>query len=156
VDTIAEGIDYSAAVKCVEIGNGKTSSLFELIEAQVKTACRKLRNDPDFAGKKINIVGISQGGLIARSLVETCDLDVETLFTFGGPHQGVSDTTIPIKQWWISTPLDWLAGWADQFLIAELLFAPADYYRAWWNLDRFEESSIWLPKINNEKPGHYN
>lgn len=44
-----------------------------------------------FAGKEINIVGISQGALIARTVVETCaDLKVHTLFSFGGPQNGVS------------------------------------------------------------------
>ena len=28
--------------------------------------------------------------------------------------------------------------------------APADYYRPWWNIDRYYEKSIFLPDINNE------
>ena len=28
--------------------------------------------------------------------------------------------------------------------------APPEYYRTWWNLDRFYEKSIFLPQINNE------
>lgn len=74
----------------MEIGSGKTTSMFEKIDWQVHQACRSLRNDPDYIGKEINIVGISQGGLISRSIVEKCDgLDVHTLFTYGSPHQGV-------------------------------------------------------------------
>jgi len=87
---ILDGIDYAAVVKCVEIGDGVISSIFERMEWQVKQGCRTLRNDPDFAGKEINIVGLSQGGLIARSIVEQCEgLKVHTLFTYGGPHNGV-------------------------------------------------------------------
>lgn len=56
---ISEGIDYQAVVKCVEIGDGRLSSMFERMEWQIKQGCRSLKNDPDFAGKQINIVGIS-------------------------------------------------------------------------------------------------
>lgn len=65
--------------------------MFERMKWQASTICHKLHNDPDFAGKEINIVGISQGGLIARTVVERCaDLKVHTLFTFGSPHNGIS------------------------------------------------------------------
>lgn len=110
-----------------------------------------MKNDPDFAGKKINIVGISQGGLIARSIVEQCEgLDVHTLFTYGGPHQGVSDIPENLGKWY-SKPLNWAAGYVSQYLIAQNWVAPADYYRTWWNLDRYFENSIFLPYDNNEK-----
>ena len=91
VDAIANSIDHQAVVKCVEIGNGTISSMFTRMKWQASIVCHKLHNDPDFAGKEINIVGLSQGGLIARTVVETCaDLDVHTLYTFGAPHNGVS------------------------------------------------------------------
>jgi len=59
VEMIEEGIDYAAPVKCIEIGDGNTTSIFERMEWQVLTACHHLHNDPVFAGKEINIVGIS-------------------------------------------------------------------------------------------------
>ena len=49
-----------------------------------------MHNDPDFAGREINIVGFAQGGLIARAVVQRCEgLNVHTLFTFGAMHAGV-------------------------------------------------------------------
>ena len=91
VDAIAEGINYTAPVKCVEIGDGRVTSVFDKIENQVQIACRKLHRDSDYRDQEISIVGLSQGGLISRSLVEQCEgLKVHTLYTFGGPHQGVS------------------------------------------------------------------
>jgi triacylglycerol esterase/lipase EstA (alpha/beta hydrolase family) len=78
--------DESVPVKCVEIGNGKFSSKFERMEYQIKQGCHTLLTDPDYADKEINIVGISQGGLISRGIVEQCEgLKVNTLFTWGGP-----------------------------------------------------------------------
>ena len=90
-DYISEAINNQAVVKCVEVGDGVATSIFERIKWQAATVCHKLHNDPDYAGKEINIVGISQGGLIARTVVERCaDLNVHTLFTFGSPHNGIS------------------------------------------------------------------
>lgn len=87
VDRICAAVPEGTPCKCVEIGGGYWASLFEKMDWQVATGCRKIKNDPDFAGKEINVIGFSQGGLIARSVVERCDdLTVDTLFTWGGPH----------------------------------------------------------------------
>ncbi len=36
-------------------------------------------------------IGFSQGGLFMRALVQTCDLPVKRLVTFGSPHAGVAE-----------------------------------------------------------------
>ena len=59
VNDIAVEIENRAVVKCVEIGEGKVTSIFERMNWQVSTVCHKLHNDPDFADKEISIVGIS-------------------------------------------------------------------------------------------------
>ena len=58
-DSIADAIDHQAVVKCVEIGDGKNTSMFERMKWQAATVCHKINNDPDYAGKEISIVGIS-------------------------------------------------------------------------------------------------
>ena len=116
IDAISEGIDYAAPVKCIEIGNGNISSIFERMNWQVMTACHHLHNDPDFADKEINIVGLSQGGLISRAVVERCDgLKVHTLFTFGGPHQGVS--SFYDCDGFFCNPINRVLGYYAQFII---------------------------------------
>ena len=116
-----------------------------------------MHNDPDFAGKEVSLVGISQGGLIARTVVETCEnLNVHTLFTFGSPHQGVSVYS-RCHTWWC--PLaNYVLGYLAELTIVQDFCAPADYFRTWWNIPRYYEQSIFLPDINNEKeikdPGH--
>mgnify|MGYP001058062383 CR=1 FL=1 len=57
--------------------------------------------------------------------------------------------------WWC-WPLNWAAGWGSSKTILEKIIAPADYYRPWWNLERFYDKSIFLPKINNESPSPVN
>jgi len=37
-----------------------------------------------------------------------------------------------------------------QYHIIETFGAPTDYFRTWWNLDRYYENSIFLPYVNNE------
>ena len=116
LDMISEGIDYAAPVECIEIGTGRLTSIFERIEWQVLTACHHLHNNPIFANKQINIVGISQGGLISRGIVERCEgLNVHTLFTWGGPHQGVS--SYEKCQHWYCYPLIRVLGYFAEYLL---------------------------------------
>ena len=145
----ANAIDHQAVVKCIEIGDGNITSIFEMMPTQVATMCHKIHNDPDFAGKEMSIVGISQGGLIARSVVEMCEgLNIHTLFTFGSPHMGVT-VYQKCRKWWCPIAnhiLGYLAEWA----IVQDFCAPADYYRTWWNFARFHDKNIFLQDVNNE------
>ena len=36
IDLIEEGIEYAAPVKCIEIGDGRVSSIFERMEWQIR------------------------------------------------------------------------------------------------------------------------
>ena len=147
---ISESIDNSAVVKCVEIGDGKITSMFERMRWQADTICHKLHTDPDYAGKEINLIGISQGGLIARTVVETCaDLNINVLYTFGSPHGGVSVYQKCNK--WFCPFVNHILGYLAELLIVQDFGAPPEYYRVWWNLDRYYSHSIFLPDINNEK-----
>ena len=94
-------------------------------------------------------MGISQGGLTARTVVETCaDLNVHTLFTYGAPHAGVSVYQKCAHPW---CPLvNHVLGYLAEFLIVQNWGAPPDYYRLWWNLDRYYTHSTFLPDVNNE------
>ena len=49
-----------------------------------------MKANPHFQGE-FNLVGISQGSLVARNLIENCDgVKVRNVFTIGGPHRGVA------------------------------------------------------------------
>ena len=47
------------------------SIALQSFEKQNQTACEKVKKD--FANQDIAVVGLSQGGLIARYIVEECD-----------------------------------------------------------------------------------
>ena len=52
--------------ECVEIGDGADTSIFENFETQAEEACSKVKANPKFNQGKFNVLGLSQGGLIAR------------------------------------------------------------------------------------------
>lgn len=66
------------------------ASEFSNFLTYTEAACDAVRKSPNFKeGEEFNLVGISQGSLVARNLVENCrDLKVRNLFTIGGPHRG--------------------------------------------------------------------
>lgn len=80
-----------AYAKCVEIGYGSVTSVFENFETQAETACNNVLADPNFQGE-FNVLGLSQGSLIARHIAERCPIKgkVRNLVTLGGPNMGVA------------------------------------------------------------------
>lgn len=78
--------DFDA--KCIESGMGWVGSF----QHEVEKACAKLEQERDVLSKGFTLIGNSQGGLIARAVVESCSIGafVKRLVTLGGPHQGVA------------------------------------------------------------------
>ena len=65
----------------------------ENFETQAESACNSLKTDERFNSvDEISVVGLSHGALIARFIVEECDISakVRNYVSIGGPHQGVS------------------------------------------------------------------
>ena len=85
---IAEGM--GTHVECIENAAGSLS-VIENFENQAEHACRMIKANKNFQNTKFNVFGLSQGGLIARYIVESCDTDqpVNNMLTAGGPHMGV-------------------------------------------------------------------
>merc|ERR1712176_57123 len=83
--------DYAA---CVEVGNGTLTSFLESFEKQAESACASIQNDSNFQVPEINVMGLSQGALLARYIATSCDLGttkVRNLGSIGGPNMGVED-----------------------------------------------------------------
>ena len=56
---------------------------------KIDRACEILQNDPNLSSG-YNALGISQGGLLFRGLLQRCPAPpVKNFITFGSPHQGV-------------------------------------------------------------------
>jgi hypothetical protein len=53
-------------VKCINSGESVFSILGESFKSQGEEACENLKKDPKFLNQDISVMGLSQGGLIAR------------------------------------------------------------------------------------------
>merc|ERR1712226_1032414 len=88
---IASGTNDFA--KCVEVGNGSLTSIFKNFEHQAELGCQNLLSVDEFKNAdEINVVGLSQGALIARYIAESCEgVKARNLLSIGGPNMGVTD-----------------------------------------------------------------
>jgi hypothetical protein len=80
----------NAPVHCIEVGMPSFGEVFNNFETIAKISCSKLSAHKDFQGE-FNVVGLSQGGLLARYIAEECEMPgkVRNMLTIGGPHMGV-------------------------------------------------------------------
>ncbi len=105
-----EGIDaYS-----LQIGNGKLDSIIWNMNDQCKYLNRSIAS-LNLNAERINMIGISQGGLLARCYVERfahVNKRVNSLITYGSPHMGIFTEFISIP---------WFEYWKDPYHYQEYL-----------------------------------
>ena len=136
--------------RCVEIGSGPMTSWFTSISDQVQMACNSLKEDPNFQGG-LNVLGLSQGGLIARAMVEMCGVQVKKMVTMGGPHMGVA--SFPQCEHGFACGLlrDALDTGA-YFSFFQHHIAPAGYFKDPYKYSDYVKHCEFLPILNNEQP----
>jgi len=91
--------------------------------------------------------------MIARAIVEQCEgLNVNTLFTYGGPHMGFS-TYKKCDHWWC--PVFYrIAGYVTEYVLDLNIIAPSDYATPYFNLARGTDKPTFLPELNNGTLGN--
>lgn len=123
----------------IEIGNGRTSSVFSSMNWQLDQLCEKIYSIENLR-YGFNFIAISQGGLLARGYIEKCNkFPVINLITWGTPHEGIFGLNI--------FPVD-IETIYTQYSQEHLSFASY-----WKDPERFEEYlqfSSYLPYLNNE------
>jgi len=132
-------------VECVE------TKIFESIVKQSQTACQILKNNKKFSdAKEINVVGVSQGGLVGRAIVEQCEVSdktkVRNLLTIGTPNMGFEDIPEGICQM-INVPKDNFFCSMNMMLIKKILLSekiqdtlgPAGYFRNPDDLENYKK-----------------
>lgn len=138
-------------VKCIEQGNGFFTSWFTKFFKQTEMACDSIKNDPIFQ-EDFSVLGISQGSLIARYIIQKCDMKgkVKNFVSIAGPHMGIAG--IPrLNCGWFCEKINFLAGklmYTDAF---QNHLGPAGYYKDKFNLEVYKEYSSFLADLNNEK-----
>lgn len=144
------GEQLGATAKCIEIGSGAESSIFMNFEKQAEAACKTLLADPDFQGE-FSVMGLSQGGLIARYIVEECQtkVPVRNIVTMGAPHMGV-DATPHCFNGIICYPANFLVKSMVYTSFVQNHVGPAGYFRDPSRLNTYKEKSVFLPALNNE------
>jgi len=130
------------------------NSVLMRADTQISKACEILQNDTNLAGG-YNAIGISQGGLMFRGLLQRCPSPpVRNFITFGSPHQGVfgvpeckSTTGSPALCELVRRLLSEGAyiPWIQD------LITPAQYWHNPLNNQEFLEGSHYLADINNER-----
>jgi len=139
-----------AAVKCIEVGIPMVGSIINNFQDIAEKSCQKIANDKTFHGE-FNVIGLSQGGLLARYIAEECDMPgkVRNVVTLGGPHMGVA----AVPHCFDGVLCDIVNTVAKKFVYASWAqdwIAPAGYFRDVNDYQVYEKDSVFLPALNNE------
>ena len=140
--------DLGVHVECIEIGNGFMDSVAKPILTQVEEACEKIKSNPNFQDK-FNVLGISQGTLIGRYIIEKCDMEGQVMkyMSFDGPQMGIAS----IPKITCGSFCEWLCN-----ITAPLAYqlrdivAPCGYYKYRYDQDTYKKTNTFLKMLNNE------
>ena len=139
-----------ATVKCIEVNTIGGGEIFGNFETIAEEGCKKIAADPLFKGE-FNVIGLSQGGLLARYIVEECEMPgkVRNMVTMGGPHMG----TDAIPHCFSGLICDGVNTVAKKLVYSKVVqdwLGPAGYFRDINNYAGYLTGSVFLPKMNNE------
>ena len=137
---------------CVDSGP-LVLSMIGSFDSQINRACRILENEMKH---KYNLeqgfilVGISQGGLIARAVLQECEIGkhVKKIITLGGPHEGVAAFPHTGKDFF-SNIINFFCDRLAYLWIAQTIVGPAGYFHRIDREDVYFKSHSTIARLNN-------
>ncbi|XP_076890453.1 uncharacterized protein LOC143541532 [Bidens hawaiensis] len=141
--------EYSNTQGYCIIGNGEWDSWFMPLEDQVEIACEKVKNMGELS-QGYNIVGLSQGNMIGRGVLEFCDgaPPVKNFISVAGSHAGLA--SIPFCNDKVPGLVCLLLESVIYNKTVQEHFAPASCIKIPTDLDAYRKGCKFLPKLNNE------
>jgi len=121
-------------------------------KTQVQKACEIIHENVDKWNLKngFQMMGLSQGGITARGVLETCEEGqyMKGLFTMGGPHQGVASFPHTGNDFF-SKLVNGVVDSAVYNSIVQNIIGPAGYFHRIDNEESYKESGCEISIMNN-------
>ena len=115
---------------------------------QAEKACENLNTNRNFQSK-FSIIGVSQGTLIGRHVIEKCKLNGQVMryLSFDGPQMGIG--AIPKMK--CGAFCDWIIKLTEPaFYALQDSIAPAAYFRYRYDQAYYNQHNKFLKMLNNE------
>ena len=150
---------YGAHVLNLNIGDGPHDSNFMQMFDQSDFACFSVRLDPNLRNG-FHLIGMSQGGLVARGMLQRCpDIKVHSFISWVSPQAGqfgVPTFTTDCRDL-LHLPLlcDVLNNIVDTFTYDESVQKLLSFLQYWkdpYKMSVYREKSLFLGEINNARP----